>query len=68
MGVVKHSQSFQIASLQCFYKNIKRKVRDEVDFWNADKHQSFLRVDPKCEEDDTIIIDVHNQAFSKYSK
>ena len=32
------------ASLQCLY-NIPKKVRDEVDFFDADKHQSFLTVD-----------------------
>ena len=30
--------------MQCLY-NISRKVRDEVDFFDADKHQSFLTVD-----------------------
>ena len=32
------------ASLQCLY-NIPKKVRDEVDFFDADKHQSFLTDD-----------------------
>ena len=32
------------ASLQCLY-NIPKKVRDEVDFFDADKHQSSLTVD-----------------------
>ena len=32
------------ASLQCCH-NIPKKVRDEVNFFNADKHQSFLTVD-----------------------
>ena len=32
------------ASLQCLY-NIPKKVTDEVDFFDADKHQSFLTVD-----------------------
>ena len=32
------------ASLQCLY-NIPKKVRDEVDFFDADKHQSFLTLD-----------------------
>ena len=31
------------ASLQCLY-NIPKKVRDEVEFFDADKDQSFLRV------------------------
>ena len=29
--------------LQCLY-HIPKKVRDEVDFFDADKHQSFLTV------------------------
>ena len=32
------------ANLQCLY-NIPKKVRDEVDFFDADKHQSLLTVD-----------------------
>ena len=32
------------ASLQCLY-NIPKNVRNEVDFFDADKHQSFLTVD-----------------------
>ena len=31
-------------SLQCLY-NIPKKVGDEVDFFDADKHQSFLTID-----------------------
>ena len=34
----------KIASLQCLY-NTQKKVKDEVNFWHADKHQSFLQVD-----------------------
>ena len=46
---------------------LKKEVRDEVDFFHADKrlkfpeHQGFL-------QGDTVIIDGHGQAFSKYSK
>ena len=32
------------ASLQCLY-NIPKNVRDEVDFFDADKHQSLVTVD-----------------------
>ena len=32
------------SSLQCLY-NIPKKVRDEVGFFDADKHQSFPTVD-----------------------
>ena len=36
----------KIASLQCLYNiSKKKKVRDEVNFWYADKHQSWLQVD-----------------------
>ena len=33
----------KIASLQCLY-NISKKVKDKVDFFHADKHQSLLQV------------------------
>ena len=39
---------------------LKKEVRDEVDFLHADKHQSFL-------QGDTVIIDVHDQAFRNVS-
>ena len=58
---------------------LKIEVRDEVDFLYADKHQSFLQVDfnilgiilgniSSLLQRGTIIIDGHDQAFSKYSK
>ena len=43
--MVKHSQSFQNSKFAMFLQYLKREVRDEVDFLNADKHQSFLQVD-----------------------
>ena len=57
-------------------QSLKKEVRDEVDFLNADKHQSFLQVDfntlgighQSFLQGDAIIIDGHDQAFTKYSK
>ena len=43
--MVKHSQSFQNSKFAMFLQYLKREVRDEADFLNADKHQSFLQVD-----------------------
>ena len=40
---------------------LKNEVKDEVDLLYADKRQSFL-------QGDTITIDGHDLAFSKYSK
>ena len=34
----------KITSLQCFYCISKKKVRDEDDFLDEEKHQSFLQV------------------------
>ena len=39
---------------------LKEEVKDEVDFLHSDK-PAFLK-------GDTIVIDVHVQAFSNYSK
>ena len=36
MGMIKHSQRF---------KNLKKEIRDEVDFLHEDKHQNLLQVD-----------------------
>ena len=64
------------ASLQCL-NNIPKKFRDEVDFFDADKHQSFLTVDfnilgiKVCYNVTGMIMKMYchgnDQAFSKYS-
>ena len=48
----------------------KKEIRDEVDFLHADKYQSFLQVNCnalgiKIFSSDFIIVDRHDQAFSK---
>ena len=45
MGMVKHSQSSKNSKFAMSLQYLKTKVRDEVDFLHADKHQSFLQVD-----------------------
>ena len=60
-GRAHSHQSFQNSKFAISLQYLKKEVRDEFDFSNADKHQSFLQVD-------TIIIDEHDQAVSKYSK
>ena len=59
-----------------FLQNLKKYVRDEVDFLLVDNLQSFIQVDFGITfrhfghhiflQDDTIINDGHDQAFSKY--
>ena len=44
MGIVKHSQSFQKSKFAMLVQ-YPQKVRDEVVFFDADEHQSFLTVD-----------------------
>ena len=44
MGMVKHPQSSQKSSLQCFYNIPKKEIKDEVDFLHADKHHSFCKL------------------------
>ena len=44
-GWSRISKVTEIASLPCFYIISKKKVRDEVDFLHADKHQSYLQGD-----------------------
>ena len=70
----KHSESSQNSKFAMALQYLKKEVRDEIGFLHADKYQSFLQVDfnfldikvpAGC---DTIIIDGHDQAFSKYSK
>ena len=45
MGMVKHSQSSQISKFTMALQYLEKEVRDEVDFLETDKHQSFLQVD-----------------------
>ena len=45
MGMVKHSQSLQNSKFAMSLQHLKKEVRDEVDFLDADEHQSFLQVD-----------------------
>ena len=45
MGMVKHSQSSQNSKFAMSLQYLKKELRDEVDFLDADKHQSFLQVD-----------------------
>ena len=59
--MTKHSQSSQNSKVVMSLQNLKKEVKDEVDFSHSDKHQSqiFLQGDS---------IDGHDQAFSKHSK
>ena len=59
MGMIKHSQSSQNSMFPMSFRYLKKEVRDEVNLLHAD--ESFL-------QGDTVIIDDHDQAFSKYSK
>ena len=71
MGMVKHCLSSQISKFAMPLQYLKKEVRYEVDFLHADKHQSFLQVDfntlgmSNFLQGDTIIINGHDQAFSK---
>ena len=47
MGLANHSQISQNSTLAISLQYLKKKIRDEVEFWHADKHQSFLQVDFK---------------------
>ena len=61
MGMVKNSWSSQNSNFAISLQYLEKEIRDDIDFLQIDKHQSFL-------EGDTIIIDGHDQASSKYSK
>ena len=45
MGMIKHSQSSQNRKFAMSLQYLKKELRDEVDFLQADKHQSSLQVD-----------------------
>ena len=64
MGMVKHSRSSHNSKFAMSLQYLKKEVRDEVDFFHADKHQNFLQVDligyQSFLQGDTIIIDGHD--------
>ena len=68
IGMVKHSQSSQSSKFALSLQYLKQEVDfDEIDFLHADRHQSLLQHfgGQNFLQDDTIIIDGHDQAFSK---
>ena len=74
MGMVKHFQSSQNIKFVISLQYLKEAVNDEVDFLQANKCQSFLKIYFKtldikvsCKVD-VIIINGPDQAFSNYSK
>ena len=42
--IVKHSQSSQNSKFAMSLQYLKKEVKDEVDFLDADKHQSFYNL------------------------
>ena len=72
MGTVKHSQSSLNSNSALSLKCLKKEVRDNVDFLNADKKVSYRLISTlwalKEIQGNTNITDEHDQAFSKYSK
>ena len=72
MGMVKHSQSSLNSNSALSLKCLKKEVRDNVDFLNADKKVSYRLISTlwalKEIQGNTNITDEHDQAFSKYSK
>ena len=72
--MARHAQITQNNKFAISLQYRKKNVSDEVDFLQADKHESFLKyyfntlsikVSYKV---DIIIINGHDQAFSNYSK
>ena len=45
MGVVRHAKSTQDNKYTISLKYLKKEVGDQIDFFHADKLQSFLQVD-----------------------
>ena len=44
MGMVKHAQNSQNSTFAKSLQDLKKEGRDEVNFLDADKHQSFIQV------------------------
>ena len=64
------SQTFQISKFAISLQYLKKEVRDKVDFFHADKHEVSYQLNSTLWasnflQGDTIIIDGHDQGFSK---
>ena len=57
--MVGHAQITQNNKFTIYLQSLKKEVINEVDFLNADKHESFLQID-------TMIFDGDIQTFSKF--
>ena len=44
LGMIKHAQSTQSDKFPIYLQYLRKKVRNEVQFLHADKHQKFLQV------------------------
>ena len=61
MCVVSHAQITQNNKFVISLQYLKKEVNDEVDFFHADKHESFLHID-------TMIFHGDSQAFTNLPK
>ena len=59
--VTRDAQSTQSNKFAISLQYLKENVKDEVEFFPADKHQRFFQID-------TITLDVHSQENPNYSK
>lgn len=60
MAVTRRTYSTQNSKYyEIFLQYLKKKLCDEIDFWNADKHDRFPQVD-------TVTFDGFSQPCSKY--
>ena len=44
LAITSHAQSTQNNKFVIYLQNRKKEVKDEVNFFHADKHQTFLQV------------------------
>ena len=57
--MARHAEINQNNKLAISLKYLKKEVSDEVDFFHADKHESFLQIN-------AMIFDGDGQAFLKF--
>ena len=72
--MVRHAQITQNSKFAISLQCLKKELSDEVDFFHADKYQSFLKVYfnilgiKVSYKFNVIIINEHDQAFLNYLK
>ena len=69
--IARYAHSTQNSKFVILLQYLKKNAKDKVDFLSGDKHRRSLQIDfntSGIKASYKVILDRHNQAFSKYPK